>query len=355
MNIGNISSTFSNKRFFVTGNTGFKGTWLSHILTKNSIESLGYSIAPAGIGRLGYDPGLVIPTELGDILDLPNLVQAMKNFSPQVVIHFAAQSLVQKSYKFPRETFEVNVVGTYNVLESAIKTKSVETVLIITSDKVYSPNILNHHISEDANLGGKDPYSASKAAAEMVIEIIKAVNNQQNLGVNIITGRAGNVIGGGDQAENRLLPDIIKSLSTGSNIELRNPTQIRPWQHVLESLYGYMSYINYSYQNSQVPSALNFGPSENDHLSVEEVAKLGCQYWNSRESKIVNVLTDLSPENKQILLNSELAKKTLGWRPKLDVNQSVKLTIDWWKKFKDLKNKNDVCELYADDIKLFFQ
>ena len=146
MNIDNILATFLNKRFFLTGNTGFKGTWLSHILTKNSIESLGYSIAPAGIGRLGYDPGLVIPTKLGDIRDLPNLEQSMKNFSPQVVIHFAAQSLVQKSYKFPRDTFEVNVVGTYNVLESAIKTKSVETVLIITSDKVYSPNILNHHI-----------------------------------------------------------------------------------------------------------------------------------------------------------------------------------------------------------------
>ena len=355
MNIGNISSTFSNKRFFVTGNTGFKGTWLSHILVKNSIESLGYSIAPAGIGRLGYDPGLVITTELGDILDLPNLGQVMKNFSPQVVIHFAAQSLVQKSYKFPRETFEVNVVGTYNVLESAIKTKSVETVLIITSDKVYSPNISNHHISEDANLGGKDPYSASKAAAEMATEIIKAVNNQQNLGINIITGRAGNVIGGGDQAENRLLPDIIKSLSTGSNLELRNPNQIRPWQHVLESLYGYLSYINYSYQNSQVPSALNFGPSENDHLSVEKVAKLGCQYWNSSKSKIVNVLTDLPLENKQILLNSELAKETLGWRPKWDTNQSVKLTIDWWKKFEDLTNKNEVSELYDNDIQLFFQ
>ena len=355
MNIGNISSTFSNKRFFVTGNTGFKGTWLSHILAKNSIESLGYSIAPAGIGRLGYDPGLVIPTELGDILDLPYLGQAMKNFSPQVVIHFAAQSLVQKSYKFPRETFEVNVVGTYNVLESAIKTKSVETVLIITSDKVYAPNVLNHHISEDANLGGKDPYSASKAAAEMVTEIIKAVNNQQNLGINIITGRAGNVIGGGDQAENRLLPDVIKSLSTGSNLELRNPTQIRPWQHVLESLSGYLSYINYTYQNSQVPSALNFGPSENDHLSVQEVAKLGCQYWNSSKSKIVNVLTDLPLENKQILLNSELAKKTLGWRPKWDTNQSVKLTIDWWKKFEDLTDKNEVSELYDNDIQLFFQ
>ena len=355
MNIDVILSTFLNKRFFVTGNTGFKGTWLSHILTKNSIESLGYSIAPAGIGRLGYDPGLVIPTKLGNILDLPNLAQAMKDFSPHVVVHFAAQSLLQKSYRFPRETFEVNVIGTYNVLESAIKTKSVETVLVITSDKVYSPNDLNHFISEDANLGGKDPYSASKAAAEMVTEIIKAIKNQQNLGINIITGRAGNVIGGGDQAEDRLLPDIVKSLSTGSNIELRNPTQIRPWQHVLESLYGYMSYINYSYQNTQVPSALNFGPSENDHLSVEKVAKLGCQYWNSSETKIVNAPADLPLENKQILLNSELAKKTLGWTPKWDTNQSIKLTIDWWKKFESLKNKNEVSELYTNDMQLFFQ
>ena len=355
MNIDEILSTFSNKRFFLTGNTGFKGTLLSHILKNNSIETLGYSIAPAGIGRLGHDPGLVIPTQLGDVLNLPNLEQAMKDFSPQVVIHFAAQSLLQKSYKFPRETFEVNVIGTYNVLESAIKTKSVETVLIITSDKVYSPNSLHHFTSEEANLGGKDPYSASKAAAEMITEIIKAINNQQNLGINIIIGRAGNVIGGGDQAENRLIPDIINSLSTGSNIELRNPTQIRPWQHVLESLYGYLSYINYTYQNSQVPSALNFGPSENDHLSVEEVAKLGCQYWNSSKTKIVKVSTDLPLENKQILLNSELARKTLGWTPKWDTNQSIKITIDWWKKFESLKNKNKVSELYASDIQLFFQ
>ena len=349
-----ILSTFLNKRLFLTGNTGFKGTWLSHILAKNSIESLGYSFLPAGVGRLGHDPGLVIPTKLGNILDLPNLRQSMNDFSPQVVIHFAAQSLLQKSYKLPRETFETNVIGTYNVLESAIKTKSVEIVLVITSDKVYSPNVTNQYFSEDAKLGGKDPYSASKAAAEMVTEIIKAMNNQENLGIKIITGRAGNVIGGGDQAGNRLLPDIVASLSTSSNIELRNPTQIRPWQHVLESLYGYMSYISYSYQNSQVPNALNFGPNKKDHLSVEEVAKLGCHYWDSSETKIMNVLTNLPPENKQILLNSDLARKTLGWRPTWDAKQSIKLTIDWWKKFEKLKHKKEASELYANDLRLFF-
>ena len=123
----------------------------------------------------------------------------------------------------------------------------------------------------------------------------------------------------------------------------------------MESLYGYLSYINYTYQNSQVPSALNFGPSENDHLSVEEVAKLGCQYWNSSKTKIVKVSTDLPLENKQILLNSELARKTLGWTPKWDTNQSIKITIDWWKKFESLKNKNKVSELYTSDIQLFFQ
>jgi CDP-glucose 4,6-dehydratase len=352
-----IHSSLSNllsKRIFLTGNTGFKGTWLSHLLTKASIESLGYSIAPAGSGRLVYDPGLVIPTKLGSILDLPVLLQTMKDFSPQVVIHFAAQSLVQKSYKFPRDTFEVNVIGTYNVLESALKTKSVETVLIITSDKVYSPNDLTHYFSEDASLGGKDPYSASKAAAEMVTEIIKAINNQQNLGINIFTGRAGNVIGGGDQSENRLLPDIVKSLITGSNIELRNPTQIRPWQHVLESISGYMRYINFSYQNSNLPSALNFGPNEQDHLSVEKVAKLACEYWNSSNSKIVNVSTNLPRENKQIFLNSDLAKKTLNWHPKWDTNQAIRLTLDWWKKYKYLKNQNEVYELYDNDMNLFF-
>lgn len=353
-----IHSSLSNllsKRIFLTGNTGFKGTWLSHLLTKASIESLGYSISPAGSGRLGYDPGLVIPTKLGSILDLPVLQQTMKDFSPQIVIHFAAQSLVQKSYKLPRDTFEVNVIGTYNVLESALNTKSVETVLVITSDKVYSPNSLTKYFSENASLGGKDPYSASKVAAEMATEVIKAINNQQNLGINIFTSRAGNVIGGGDQSENRLLPDIVKSLITGSDIELRNPNQIRPWQHVLESISGYMRYVNFSYLDNNLPSSLNFGPEETDHLSVEQVASLACEYWNSRESRIVNVLTNFPQENKQIFLNSDLAKRSLDWHPKWDANQAIRLTLDWWKKYEHLKNKNEVYELYDNDMNLFFR
>lgn len=239
------------------------------------------------------------------------------------------------------------------MLESALKTKSVETVLIITSDKVYSSNGLNQYLSEDASLGGKDPYSASKVAAEMVTEIIKAINNQQNLGIKIFTGRAGNVIGGGDQSENRLLPDIIQSLITGSNIELRNPTQIRPWQHVLESISGYLRYIDFSYENSNLPSVLNFGPNDSDHLSVETVAKLAHKYWNSSNSKIVSISTNLPQENKQIFLNSDLAKKTLDWYPKLVAPQAIRLTLDWWKKYEYLKNQNEFYELYDDDIKLF--
>ena len=353
MSIDKYLTSVVNKRVFLTGNTGFKGTWLSHILNKFSIESMGYSDTPAGLGRLGYDPGLVLPTKQGNILDLPNLARSMNDFSPQIVIHFAAQSLVQKSYQFPRETFEVNVIGTYNVLETALKTNSVETVLIITSDKVYSPNNSTIYLSEDANLGGKDPYSASKVAAEMATQIFKSVNNQQNLGVKIITGRAGNVIGGGDQSENRLLPDVINSLILGSDIQLRNPTQVRPWQHVLEPIFGYLRYIDALYKKREVPDVLNFGPNPQDHLSVENVAKIASMFWNSNGTRIINSTTTLAIESKQILLNSDLAKKTLNWRPKWDTTQAVKLTVDWWKKYINLNNKNEIFELYENDINLF--
>lgn len=355
MNIDSHISNFANKRIFLTGNTGFKGTWLSYVLKNTSIESMGYSIAPAGMGRLGYDPEIVLPTILGNILDLDRLTRSMQDFSPQIVIHFAAQSLLQRSYDFPRETFEVNVMGTYNVLESALKTKSVEIVLIITSDKVYVPNASNTYLSENSNLGGKDPYSASKVAAEMATEVIKSLNDHQNLGIKIITGRAGNVIGGGDQSENRLLPDIVESFRQGTDIQLRNPAQVRPWQHVLESISGYLKYINCSYNNLETPSAINFGPNKVDHLTVENVARIAVDIWNFEANKISFLPTNLPRENKQILLNSDLAKKSLSWSPKWDTKNAVKLTLNWWKDYFRLDDKKNVSKLYENDIALFFQ
>jgi len=355
MNIDSHISNFANKRIFLTGNTGFKGTWLSYVLKNTSTESIGYSIAPTGMGRLGYDPGIVLPTIFGNILDLDKLTRSMQDFSPQIVIHFAAQSLLQKSYNLPRETFEVNVMGTYNVLESALKTNSVEIVLIITSDKVYLPITSNSYLSENSNLGGKDPYSASKVAAKMATEVIKSLKDHRNLGIKIITGRAGNVIGGGDQSESRLLPDIVESLMQGTDIQLRNPTQVRPWQHVLESIFGYLKYINHSYNDTEMPSALNFGPNKVDHLTVENVARMASDFWNFKDSKITFLPTNLPKENKQILLNSELAKKSLGWTPSWDTKNAVKLTLNWWQNYFKLDDKKNVSELYQNDIALFFQ
>ncbi len=354
MNLDKLTENFSSKRILLTGNTGFKGTWLSHIFRLKGIDSMGYSDTDQGLGRLGFNPGKVIPTTIGSILEVEKLKSTIESYNPEIIIHFAAQSLVQKSYRNPRETFEVNVIGTYNVVEAALCSNSVETVLVITSDKVYLPNPSNSYLDERSHLGGNDPYSASKAAAELAIQSLKSINRENSRKLRLLTARAGNVIGGGDQAENRLLPDIIQSLMNGTAITLRNPTQIRPWQHVLESLAGYLTYLNKSFEDSKIPEALNFGPEQTDHITVSEVAKMALLAWGSHERNILTESRKLPGESAQILLDSGLARRTISWSPKWNSEIAVSQTIAWWRGFTNLCDKDAHYELFENDINQYF-
>lgn len=187
----------------------------------------------------------------------------------------------------------------------------------------------------------------------MATEVVKSLNDHRNLGIKLIVGRVGNVIGGGDQSENRLLPDIAESFILGAGIQLRNPDQVRPWQHMLELISVYLSYINCSNKNIETPSALNFGPNKSDHLTVKNVAKMTSNFWDSGKSKITFLPTNLPQENNQILLNSDLARKTLNWLPKWDAKNAIHQTVNWWNDYFNLNDKRDVSKLY-EKIQLYF-
>ena len=354
MELNKITENISQKKILITGNSGFKGTWLSHIFRLQGINTIGYSDKEQGEGRLGFNPGLVVPTTIGSILDTRKLQLCMDEHKPQIVIHLAAQSLVQKSYQNPRETFEVNAMGTYNVAEAAMRANSVETLLVVTSDKVYLPVSSRIFLAETSCLGGNDPYSASKAGSELAIQALRAINRETNRNLRILVARAGNVIGGGDQAEHRLLPDIIESLLNQRNIQLRNPNQIRPWQHVLESLSGYLRFLNKSYETLELPNELNFGPDRSDHIKVHEVASKALYAWSGERYPFKQNDEKLAEESSQILLDSELAKTTLSWSPKWDATQAINATIEWWKDFDGLQEKSYCEKLFVKDINKYF-
>lgn len=337
VNINYLRSFYDGKKIFITGHTGFKGAWLTACLHQTGAITKGYALAPA------YENGLFSILEplkfgesvLADIRDGQKLKDEIISFQPDVIFHLAAQPLVRRSYEIPAETFDINVTGTANMLEAVISLTKKCTVIVITTDKVYDNKELNILYKETDTLGGHDPYSASKACAELVVSSFRnSFFNISDYAFHqhaVASVRAGNVIGGGDWNEDRLVPDIIKSLLLPENVKIRNPKAIRPWQHVLEPIAGYLSLGAMLHDNpGKYSQAYNFGPQPDDHLSVEEFVVKAIASWGVGAWEDVSN-TDQPHEAGILKLDISKATNDLNWRPKLNASSSIEWTLNWYK------------------------
>ena len=334
-----LKNHYAGKKVFVTGHTGFKGAWLTQLLVSFGAIVRGYALAPEGAINLFNASGLAnqIDSQYADLRDQETLKQAIADFQPDYVFHLAAQPLVRLSYDKPIETFDVNVLGTAHVLEALKYVHRPCSVVLITTDKVYQ-NIEQHYLyQEDDRLGGYDPYSASKACCELVIDSYRNsffpparyANHQKGIAV----ARAGNVIGGGDWSADRLMPDIARALQQEVKISIRNPHSVRPWQHVLEPLLGYLELGMKITENPfEFGQAYNFGPHASDALSVEAMVQMAIQSWGAGEY-IVEV-SDGNPHEAGLLkLSIEKAQQSLRWKPVYTAQIAVERTINWYKQF----------------------
>ncbi len=320
------------KRVFVTGHTGFTGSWASIWLDLLGAEVFGYSLEPETIPNLYTEAkvGDVVNGVFADIRDFERLRLELEKFQPDLVLHLAAQPLVRRSYRIPRETFEINAQGTANVLEAARLTPSVRGVLCITTDKVYKNLEKDYDYVESDELGGKDPYSASKAAAELIISGYRTTLRGQGIHTpTIAVARGGNIVGGGDWSEDRLIPDFIRAHESGEPLVLRYPDSTRPWQHVISLVDGYLTILSGMLREhgSTFDQAFNLGPMESAQFSVSEVVDL-----LSAEIPEVNVLREKSdlPEAGMLGLNSDLAVTTFAWRPRWSTQRVIHETATWY-------------------------
>lgn len=313
----------------ITGHTGFKGTWLSLLLNRLQIEHYGFALEAEhnSLYRRLREKDIFQGT-IGDIRNLTILSEYLKVIQPAVVVHMAAQPLVLKSYESPLETFEINVTGTANVLKAAFDTPSVKIVLVITTDKVYRNDDSGRRFHEGDPLAGKDPYSASKVGAEAACAAWQQLSKISS-GPKVIVARAGNVIGGGDFAENRVIPDIIRGVITRTPTIIRNPHSTRPWQHVLDPLAGYLLYVDRTLQDEINFPAMNFGPQEAS-LQVKEILEISKEILGD-EVRLELKEEEVSKEAKLLELDAKQANASLLWTPKWSQREAIRDTFSWWR------------------------
>lgn len=321
------------KTVFLTGHTGFKGSWLTLWLRRLGAEVAGYALAPPTNPNLFELAGVAddIISHIADIRDGAALTAAMQAARPDVVFHLAAQPLVLESYRNPVETFETNVTGTVNVLEAIRRTDCVRGAVIVTTDKCYANQEWDWGYREIDALGGKDPYSASKAAAELVSASYRASYFGEGSSTRVATARAGNVIGGGDFARDRLLTDIVAAIRKGEPVQIRNPGAVRPWQHVLEPLSGYLLLAEALCADGDgFAEAWNFGPEESDARSVGWICDRLVELWGNGASWVSDH-AQYPKEATLLKLDCSRARSRLGWRPRLSLGDALDWIVDWYR------------------------
>ncbi len=343
-------SFWKNKKVLITGHTGFKGSWLTLILSNLGAKIYGYALNP--ISKPNMFDGLGLKKFLQkdyrlDILDFKKIKSVINRHKPEIVFHFAAQSSVLVSYKSPKGTIATNVLGTINLLDSLKNARYVKSLVITTTDKVYLNLEKNKSFKEDDSLGGYDIYSGSKAACEVVVHSYKK-SFFQNGKCNIATVRSGNCIGGGDWTKDRIVKDCAESFLNEKKLIIRYPNATRPWQHVMEPLFGYIKLSEKLYKNKKYEGSWNFGPNRKSNLKVIQVAKFGKNFLNSK-SKII-IKKNKFYESTFLSLNSNKSLKYLKWKTKLSAERALRLTFEWYKYYKLNKNVTKIIELTRKQI-----
>lgn len=333
-----ISDFYKGKRVLITGHTGFKGSWLTLWLSQIGAKVVGYalppSISPSHIEILDVDYISIT----GDLRDAEKLQKVISKEQPEIIFHLAAQSLVRRSYREPIETFSTNIMGTANLLEACRWSPSTRAVIVVTSDKCYENHEWVWGYRENDTLGGYDPYSASKSCAEILTSSYRRsffpVNQYGNHhSILVASARAGNVVGGGDWAEDRLIPDIARAVSKNEAVCIRNPRATRPWQHVLEPLSGYLMLGRKLLEGKpEFAEAWNFGPGEDGNLKVETVLQQLKQYWSGIDYRLPSLPSDLHEANF-LQLDCSKARSKLGWKPVWDINKALEMTGIWYDHF----------------------
>lgn len=344
-----FNNIYQGARVFITGHTGFKGSWLAFWLERLGATIAGYSLNPTTPNHVDL-LNLKISSTIADIRDRSTLTENIEKFSPDIVFHLAAQPLVRTSYQDPIETFETNILGSMNVCEAVRATPSVKALVMVTTDKVYRNVGSNDPFVETDPLGGDDPYSASKAAMEILVASYRHsfFSRTSNLNSNsclLGVARAGNVIGGGDWAKDRLIPDIVRGAINETITDIRAPNSTRPWQHVLEPLSGYLLLGQKLLEGKDFcAQAFNFGPAQSSCLPVIEVVEKFRNYWKKVEFRI-DASEGGPAEAKLLRLNIEKAENELNWQPLWDVERAINKTSSWYRDFVEEKAVNTEADL----------
>lgn len=352
-----LEQFYKDKRILITGHTGFKGSWMIKTLTELGANVTGYALNPSQT-----EPNLFnicnlsekINSVIGDIRNLEHLQQTFKRFKPEIVIHMAAQPLVRESYLKPVYTYEVNVMGTVNILECLRKNDSVKSFLNVTTDKVYLNREWEWGYRENEELNGFDPYSNSKSCSELVTSSYKkSFWGKGNVAIS--TARAGNVIGGGDFAINRIIPDCIRAAKEGKQIAVRNPESIRPYEHVLEPIYAYLLICCMQYNNISLADNYNVGPDEKDCWTTGDLVTLFCEKWNQATGESITWRNehDGGPHEASFLkLDCSKIKHAVGWQPRWNIETAMEKIVEWTKLYYE---NGDVSACMSSQIKEFFQ
>lgn len=352
-----FNNIYQSRKVLITGHTGFKGSWLSLLLNKLGADVYGFALEPPTEPSLFKEAKLdeVMTSYIGDIRDLEHLQKVIFEVQPEIVFHMAAQALVRDSYKTPVETYSINVMGTLHLLEACRNISSVKAIVNITTDKCYENREWHWGYRENEPMGGYDPYSNSKGCSELVTSAYRNSyfnpNDYKTHGLAVATARAGNVIGGGDWANDRLIPDFIRAISKNEKLKIRSPYAIRPWQHVLEPLTGYLTLAEKLFTHGpSYAQAWNFGPDDSDAQNVEWITKHICDMWGEGASYEI----DKNPqphEANYLKLDCSKAKAELDWVPKWNIKITLKSIVDWNKAF---LNGDDMCRITESQIKKYF-
>lgn len=344
-----FNGIYKNKKVLITGDTGFKGAWLSLWLKELGAKVFGYALNPP------TDPSLFGVLKLkdkiihidGDVRDYKYLRKVINKYKPEIVFHLAAQAIVRSSYQLPRLTYETNIMGTINLLDAVSNSKTIKSVVVVTSDKCYKNIGNNSEFKENDPMGGDDPYSASKGAAELIIDVYRKMllnpdSKHRPQRIAVASARAGNVIGGGDWAADRLIPDCVRAISENKEIIIRNPGYVRNWQYVLEPLSGYLWLGALMYMDSKsYNQGWNFGSDKNGALSVEKVLQKIIEFWGKGNYKVVP--DKEFPESRRLTLNIAKAKSFLKWKPVYLTDEALKKTVSWYKMYLEL-DKQHICD-----------